>query len=364
VTGKRALLLAAAAAAPIVLAACSDDDSCASGHRRRQPGAKPTVTSQGPADARGSAPRIDVKDWQEELLALNPWARELWERRWDLVDRQQWNLVHVDQGGNAVTRRWLTEFQTARREATLERLRAGRAAWDVWADRTSAIIAALSKAGYWEISVPSSRTWSDKMPPYTPGFLTADVLLLARAGFYKAAIEAGTDFTDMRFPGGADFRGAHIPPGTRFDRATFGDRTGFDNAWIGAGASLRGAVFGRWASFTFARLEESVDLAEASFGFASAFSGAWIGGRVSFSSATFGESTAFEGTSIGPGVRFDSARFHDEARFGGSVFGDGVSFERANFEGSVSFYAASGRRPSFEAARFGCRDPFSGASFS
>jgi len=41
---------------------------------------------------------IDVKDWQEELLALNPWARELWERGWDLVDRQQWNLVHVDQG--------------------------------------------------------------------------------------------------------------------------------------------------------------------------------------------------------------------------------------------------------------------------
>jgi hypothetical protein len=307
---------------------------------------------------------IDVKSRQEELLALNPWARELWERRRDLVDRQQWNLVHVDQGGNEVTRRWLTEFQTARREATLERLKAGRAAWDAWADRTSAIIAALSKAGYWEISLPGSGTWSDEMPRYTPGFLTADVLLLARAGFYQATIEAGTDFTEMRFPGGADFRGAHIPPGTRFDRATFGDYTGFDDARIGAGASLRGAVFGRWASFTFAGIEEGVDLAEASFGFASAFSGASIGGRVSFSNATFGESTAFEGTSIGPGVRFDAARFHDRARFGGSVFSASVSFDRAIFEGRVSFYAASGRRPSFEAARFGCRDPFSGASFS
>lgn len=89
---------------------------------------------------------IDVKDWQEELLALNPWARGLWERRWDLVDRQQWKLVHVDQGGNEVTRRWLTEFQAARREATLERLKAARAAWDALADRTSAIIVALSKA--------------------------------------------------------------------------------------------------------------------------------------------------------------------------------------------------------------------------
>jgi len=39
------------------------------------------------------------------------------------------------------------------------------------------------KPGHWEISLPGSRTWSDKMPPYTPGFLTADVLLLARAGF-------------------------------------------------------------------------------------------------------------------------------------------------------------------------------------
>jgi hypothetical protein len=308
---------------------------------------------------------IDAKDWQEELLALNPWARELWERRWDLVDRQQWNLAHVDQGGNEVTRRWLTEFQTVRREATLVRLKAGRAAWGAWADRTSAIIAALSDAGYWEISLPGSRrTWSDKMPPYTPGFLTADVLLLARAGFYEATIEAGTDFTDMRFPGGADLRGAHIPPGTHFDRATFGDRTGFDGARIDAGVSFHGAVFGRWASFTFARIAEGVDLAEASFGFANAFSGASIGGRVSFRNATFGESTGFEGTSIGPGVRFDGARFHDMAHFGGSVFGDGVSFDRAIFDGRVSFHAASGRRPSFEAARFGCRDPFSGASFS
>jgi hypothetical protein len=32
---------------------------------------------------------IGAKEWQEGLLAL-PWARELWERRREVVDSKQW----------------------------------------------------------------------------------------------------------------------------------------------------------------------------------------------------------------------------------------------------------------------------------
>ena len=76
--------------------------------------------------------------WQDSLLALNPWARELWGRRRELVQRNQWNLYYIDQGGNDATRRWLTEFRTARHKASRERLAAGKNTWNAWAERTSA----------------------------------------------------------------------------------------------------------------------------------------------------------------------------------------------------------------------------------
>jgi hypothetical protein len=181
---------------------------------------------------------IDVKDWQQELLAFNPWAMELWTRRRELVDRKQWNVFTVDQGGNDDTRRWLVEFQTARCKASRQRLEAGKATWDAWAERTATVIAVVADAGFWDIGRAGTGTRSDRMPPYAPRFLTADVLLLVRADFYEAVIEAGADFSGMKFPGGADFRGAQIGAGTRFDGAIFGDRTGFDDARIGAGTTF------------------------------------------------------------------------------------------------------------------------------
>jgi hypothetical protein len=319
---------------------------------------------------------IDPMHWQEELLALNPWARELWGRRRELVQRKQWNLYYIDQGGNDATRRWLAEFQTARHKASRERLEAGKVSWNVWAERISAVITALRDAGLLDIGTPGTTTMSDRMPPYTRRFLTADVLLLVRADFYRAVIAAEADFGEMRFPGGADFRGAEIGAGARFDRAAFGDYTGFDGtpiatatsvppAVIGKGTTFRRAEFGRWAGFTFARLEQGVDFTDASFGFAGAFSGARIGEDASFRKVRFGESFAFEGVSIGSRTRFDAARFADEARFGGAVFDGDVSFNDAVFEGSVSFHSAAGRRPSFEGTDFrGSNNPFAGAEFS
>jgi hypothetical protein len=108
--------------------------------------------------------------WQEELLALNPWARELWDRRRELVERNQWNLYYIDQGGNDATRRWLAEFQAARRQASKERLEAGKVAWNAWAERISAVITALANAGLLEIGAPGTITMSDRMPRYTHGF--------------------------------------------------------------------------------------------------------------------------------------------------------------------------------------------------
>ena len=313
--------------------------------------------------------------WQDSLLALNPWARELWGRRRELVQRNQWNLYYIDQGGNDATRRWLTEFRTARHKASRERLEAGKNTWNAWAGRASAVITALASAGLLGTGAPGTTTMSDRMPPYTRRFLTADVLLLVRADFYKAQIAAGADFGEMRFPGGADFRGAEIGAGARFDRAAFGDYTGFDGPptaaaapvppVIGAGTTFRGTEFGRWAGFTFARLERGVDFTGASFGFAGAFSAARIGEDVSFRKVRFGESFAFEGVSIGSRTRFDAARFADEARFGGAVFDSDVSFNDVIFEGSVSFHSAAGRRPSFERTNFrGTNNPFAGAEFS
>src|SRR5262249_48373543 len=171
---------------------------------------------------------IDPMRWQQELLALNPWARELWDRRGELVQRNHWNLYYIDQGGNDATRRWLAEFLTTRHKASRERLEAGKDTWNAWADRTFAVITALADAGLLGIGTPGTATMSDRMPPYTRRFLAADVLLLVRADFYKAVIAAGADFGEMRFPGGADFRGAEIGAGARFDRAAFGDYTGFD----------------------------------------------------------------------------------------------------------------------------------------
>jgi len=306
---------------------------------------------------------VDAMYWQEELLALNPWARELWGQRWELVESKQWNLFSVDQSGNNATSHWLADFQTARRKASRKRLEAGKVTWNAWAERTADLIAAMANAGFWDIGRLGTNTSSNRAPQDTPRFLTADVLLLVRADFYEAVIEARADFSGMWFPGGADFRGAQIGAGTRFDQAIFGDRTGFDDARIGAGTTFGQVAFGRWVRFTFATLERGVDFTDAVFGFACSFSGAQIGDDVSFRNVRFGESFAFEGVSTGPRTHFDGARFADRARFGGAVFDTDVSFNRATFDGRVSFCSASGKRPSFDGTEFACPKPLLGAQF-
>jgi hypothetical protein len=314
---------------------------------------------------------MDIGNWQEEMLAFNPWARSAWEKRASLVEAKVWNLSALDYGGNPQTLEWLTAFRAARKQASLERWRQGRDAWAGWAAKTRQIIEAFETTGLWDTSSPGSPRVSTRgggalvnrsatMPEYTRDFLMADILLLARADFAGLDIEAGADFSNFDFPAGVAFWDSITGAGANFEAAIFGDHTSFAGmkTRIGPRANFRKACFGRWAEFTMTAIGAEADFTGATFGFASSFDAASFGPKTSFEQAEFAGSVSFAGAVIGDGTSFCGARFGDRATFEAVSFGEHVSFDRAIFQGVAALpELEKGKEPSFKGTCFNGPQP-------
>lgn len=308
----------------------------------------------------------DIENWQAEMLDINPWAREAWKLRCQLVENKVWNLSYLDQGGNTSTREWLEAFRAERRQASFQRWRQGAQAWADWATGTRRIIDAFETAGLWDTRSPGSpRIWardgrsalansSPSMPEYTKDFLMAIVLLLARADFSDLEIGSGADFSGHDFPAGAQFGDINVGDGANFEGCIFGDRADFAgrSTQLGMHANFQKARFQR-ACFTMAAIGAEANFADAVFGFGSHFEAANIGPRASFKRAQFAESASFAEAVIGDETSFGGARFGDDATFEAVTFGREVSFDDAAFEGRVAMpKPKKGQEPSFNGTKF------------
>jgi hypothetical protein len=309
---------------------------------------------------------IDIENWQDEMLAFNPWAREAWKKRLHLVEEKAWNLNALDQPGNQRTDEWLKAFLVEREQASLQRWLQGREAWADWAARTQQIIDAFDAAGLWNTRSPGSpRIWardglsamvnlSPTMPEYTNDFLMADILLLARADLSGLEIESGADFSGHDFPAGVSFSDSNIGADANFEAAHFGDHTSYAgrNTQLGTRANFRKARFERWTCFSIATIGAEADFADTVFGFAPSFETTVIGPKASFERAKFAENASFAGSIIGDETSFRDARFGDRATFMVS-FGKYISFDRVVFKGLVAIPKLEKREgPSFQGTRF------------
>jgi hypothetical protein len=313
---------------------------------------------------------IDIQNWQEEMLAFNPWALEAWKKRAQLVDAKVWNLNALDQAGNQRTSKWLEAFRAKRKQASLQRWRQGRQAWSDWAANTQQIIDAFRSANLWDTRRPGSAmipkqngflvNMSPIMPEYTIDFLMADILLLARADFSGLEIEAEADFSGHDFPAGVLFCASCIGNDVNFEATNFGERAYFsgNNTRIGARAHFHKARFERWASFTMTSIGAEADFSDAIFGFAGDFEAATFAPGGSFKRAKFGDSFSFAGAEIGDDASFDDARFGKDATFEDAGFGKNVSFDRVAFEGRAAMpKLGKHEQPSFRGARFNGPQP-------
>ena len=143
----------------------------------------------------------------EKLLDLNPWARELWDERLDLIAAESWNISYRNQGGNPDTMAWLRRFLPARSDATLDRLGSGdHSAWH--RGIFEAIVPLFDDPTFATayIGTPMKPTQGGalintdtRVAGYSVGQFKADVLLLAQASLYEVSLDTPLDLSRLSF---------------------------------------------------------------------------------------------------------------------------------------------------------------------
>ena len=204
--------------------------------------------------ARGRA----VTDPIAELLALNPWMKPLWDAR---------------QTGSPD---WLETVSDARYAAATQRLAAGRAAWNDWADAMEAVQEEIDAMPWGEDRDAAWRLFSP----------------CSGVDFWRLPVDAPLDFS-----------------GFKFGYVAFSRRHKDAEGWRRQGVRFRAEV-----DFSGARL------------------------AADFTGCVFEGAANFQGVEAGY-LKFSEARFKNAACFAGARFtnNDGIWFDRARFEGFSNF---------------------------
>jgi uncharacterized protein YjbI with pentapeptide repeats len=232
--------------------------------------------------AESAATGFDAAAWREELLALNPWARDP-----SLNDDKV--------------------FAAARQQATLERFWQGKDAWNAWAKAMLGLKTRLVDAGGWVAKREFYRLTGEN--EYTQGWLE-----LATAAFStidsKHAFDGPGGVPEIMHSLGVSFAGATFPGATQFIGATFPSYVSFAAATFSGDAWFADAIFSGGASF-----------ADTTFS-----------GDTRFVRATFSSDARFVGATFSGNADWSAARFHKpvdmtEAKFAGAVVFDDSVFE-------------------------------------
>lgn len=281
----------------------------------------------------------------DDLLALNPWAIDLWGLRLDLIRNKTWNVNSINQGGNAETRAWLEQFFQKRSDATLARLVGPASDHDSWAREVGLIarnvFADVDLKNAWvgssmqQFSDGSSLANTDsKTNEYTIGQFKADFLLLSQASLRALEIKEHIDISGRFFPIGLDLARANFleplnAKGTKFGPFSDHSSVRFNSADFSRSEFFDQAYFTMTKFEGFARFQDVIFHGPASF-HATLFSKAAF-----FNGCRFEHSTGFCGAKFEEAVDFSEAVFNGDTTFEDSMFGASVEFRDSTFPGRV-----------------------------
>jgi uncharacterized protein YjbI with pentapeptide repeats len=263
--------------------------------------------------ARGSEDRSAAEQeaeaaWLVRLYELNPWANGL-----DIESEA---------------------FEVARQNACVNRWIEGVDAWNAWAEE-----------------MRKSRPTKIHHSVYNE---------LGSSDFSQICFLNGGDFRRYIFPCPTYFNETHFgntihsPGDTLFGSASFYGDAWFNKAFFGGITSFHNSTFGGDATFRGCAFHDSAWFANTKFL-----------GHCSFNDVAFGGNGEFDGTKFDSGVEFDNSTFHGDASFEVARFNDDAYFDDAVFNCDVwldgSRFVKSSR---FDGAIFRRRAFFKGVTFS
>jgi hypothetical protein len=241
-----------------------------------------------------------------------------------------------------------TPIAGARREASLQRLRAGSAAWNEWA-------AAMLESARRLADAPLRRMWSylaatdlagfSSDPPLRdlagllfPGRLDLSAAIFSKTAWFSgSACHGEVSFQNAEFVQGAYFERAVFDGPVCFDDASFGKAAEFRQSRFHGPASFRAVQFDKDAWFRGAEFKGALDMSRASFGGEAGLGDIRYGAGADFSHVKFADNAGFEQAVFDGVARFDDARFARNARFEEARFGQEPSFDRTRFSGRAIF---------------------------
>ena len=256
------------------------------------------------------ASSFDVDAWQEELLALNDWAREL-------------TIVWDDD-----------EFLVARQSATLARHAKGRNEWNAWASAMLALQERLRASSRW---TRSDRDYTEQ----------ADLWINVATVSFSAEnrVEEFTrhaEFQGFLFPWTAFFSSARFIEDVDFLEAEFHGFTYFDHI-----------SFGSTASFVFVKFHKFVAFNESTFSGFAPFNGASFSDVAAFDTVTFEQPVDFAQCQFLERAIFHRTKFRGPADFSRCYFPKGADFDAIESSDAFSLAGAAFQQvPSVMGATF------------
>jgi uncharacterized protein YjbI with pentapeptide repeats len=251
-----------------------------------------------------TASGFDGAAWAEQLLVLNPWARDA-------------PICEHDEA-----------FKSARKCSSLKRYSQGRAHWNAWANGMIAKRKLLEEAGIW-VGV---HAWDRELElgrEAGQNHETRYWLSLAVADFADHAFTTSCNFVGFIFPSEANFSGTRLEGMADFQAARFCGCARFDKTQFCANSWFRYVLFTGDAGFRDGQFNGEARFSESRFVRGAWFKGATFRGPAGFRRADF----AFAG--------FEGAEFLDHANFGDRAQYGSAKFIGAQFRGKVWFDQAT-----------------------
>ena len=280
----------------------------------------------------------------DELIRFNPWAQPHWRERNELIRSERWNVNHLNQGGNTVTSRWLSEFHAARSQATLRRLSGDPAVFQDWIAGVSRIVGRLlndedfSNAYAGTPMTEATGGWSinrsEIIKGYSIGQFKADVLHLTQPSLRDLAIHEELDISGRDFAFGLDLANTTFPAPLIARNACFGPYSNF-SAKVFDNADFSGSHFLSGGDFTLTCFEKAVSFVKARFGGPATFQGARFSGAADFSGAQFDDAAEFHGVFFETTPDFSLAIFKGITSFEDAAFKASAIFTNTRFPGRV-----------------------------
>jgi Pentapeptide repeats (9 copies) len=281
---------------------------------------------------------------ERRLLQANSWLQPFQSQLGHALEAAANGQASADDP----VRQWGQHALTARRTATLERLRAGYGTWRRWADTLQQLREELAQRPGLSACLSSICAADLGSHTFAAHLDASGFVWPTRVSFAEATFGQDAWFTGCIFHDGVDFSAARFLASAAFERSRFGGGADFSAAFFAGASEFRLCAFEKEARFGRARFAGdawfrgsrfagSASFAEAAFQGEAGFGASAFRGDADFSAAAFADNAGFEESAFGGRALFAGARFARNTWFVGNSFATPPSFDRAHFAGRVRF---------------------------